>query len=132
MGNVASAAVDTLDWYEEGTFVPTITATGAGAGGTITTASATGTYTRVGRLVTATFDITITTNGTGSGAVKATLPFTGINIASYAHGREIVAVGFALTGTVGTTTVDWVKTTNDLYPGADGYRLKGSAVYQAA
>jgi len=124
----ASADANTLDDYEEGTFTPTITA----AAGAVTTSSASGTYTKVGRMVNATFDITITTNGTGAGTLNSTLPFTGIATNSYATGREVAAIGFALTGTVTPSVVTWVKTSDDLYPAADGYRLKGSAVYQAA
>jgi len=124
----ASADANNLDDYEEGVFTPTISA----SSGAITTSSASGTYTRVGRMVNATYDIIITTNGTGAGTLNATLPFAGVAATSYATGRETVALGFALTGTVGATTVDWVKTSNDTYPAADGYRLKGSAVYQAA
>jgi hypothetical protein len=127
-GTGTTASGYTLDAYEVGTFTPTVTS----ATGTITTASATGTYTRVGRVVSATYDITVTTNGTGAGTLNATLPFTGSANNSYAIGREVTAVGFSITGTIGTGLVSLVKTSNDLYPAADGYRLKCSTVYQAA
>ena len=54
--------------YEEGTFTPTI-------GGTATYTAQTGTYTKVGRLVTASFDITILLRGTGDVAIVSGLPF---------------------------------------------------------
>jgi len=127
-GTGTTASGYTLNAYEVGTFTPTVTS----ATGTITTVSATGTYTRVGRVVSANFDIIVTTNGSGAGTLNATLPFTGIANDSYAIGREVTAVGFSITGTIGTGLVSLVKTSNDLYPAADGYRLKCSTVYQAA
>jgi hypothetical protein len=127
-GNIylgGTGASNALDDYEEGTYVPTITS----ATGTITTASATGIYTKVGRLVTVGINILITTNGTGAGNVIATLPFTVGSFTYYAHGRETVVSGFALTGTVSGTTVVLVKTSNDLYPGGDSHRLQASFTY---
>ena len=120
-----TAAANALDDYEEGTFTPTITA----GTGTLTTVSATGAYTKVGRLVTAVFDIIITNNGTGAAYIAATLPFTGTSDIYYGTGRETVAVGFALTGSVSGSTVILVKTSDDTYPAANGYRLKFSATY---
>jgi hypothetical protein len=121
----ANTASNVLDDYEEGTFTPTVTS----ATGTITTASATGIYTKVGRLVTVGINILITTNGTGAGNVIATLPFTVGSFIYYAHGRETAVSGFALTGTVSGTTVVLVKTSNDLYPGGDSHRLQASFTY---
>jgi len=61
-----------LNWYEEGTWTPTITP----AAGTITSYSiSTATYTRIGRLVTASVRFTITDAGTGAGGLDITLPF---------------------------------------------------------
>jgi hypothetical protein len=121
----ANTASNVLDDYEEGTYVPTVTS----ATGTITTASATGIYTKVGRLVTVGINILITTNGTGAANVIATLPFTVGSFIYYAHGRETAVSGFALTGTVSGTTVVLVKTSNDLYPGGDSHRLQASFTY---
>jgi len=65
---VASSDANTLDDYEEGTWTPTI-------GGTATYTAQTGTYTKVGRLVTASFDITILLRGTGDVNTVSGLPF---------------------------------------------------------
>ena len=64
-----------LNWYEEGTWTPTVTS----SSGTITTVSGNvGRYTRVGRSITCVFNFTIADNGTGAGALFVTgLPFVG-------------------------------------------------------
>ena len=124
LGGTGSA--NQISDYEEGTYTPTITS----ATNSITNKSATGSYTKVGRLVNVQVNILITTNGNGSGTVRATLPFsTSSNFISYAHGRETAAVGFALTGTVSGDLIAIVKTENDTYPGADSHRLQLSATY---
>ena len=72
----ASADGNTLDDYEEGTWTPTIGA----SGGTITTSSFSGArYTKIGNIVEATVNITITTVGDAAGFCSFTLPFTGTN-----------------------------------------------------
>lgn len=69
----ASSDANTLDDYEEGTFTPTISA----GGGTITSYSANGKYTKIGRLVTIVVSYTITNNGTGgSYGIIGGFPFT--------------------------------------------------------
>jgi hypothetical protein len=58
-----------LNWYEEGTWTPTVTS----LSGTITTVgSVVGRYTRVGRSVSVNLSVVITTNGTGASAVVLT------------------------------------------------------------
>jgi len=64
----ASSNANTLDDYEEGTWTPSV-------GGTATYSSRTGTYTKIGRQVTAWFDVTILLIGTGGGSLSG-LPFT--------------------------------------------------------
>jgi hypothetical protein len=64
----ASTDANTLDDYEEGTWTPSV-------GGTATYSSRTGTYTKIGRQVTAWFDVTILLIGTGGGSLSG-LPFT--------------------------------------------------------
>jgi len=71
-----TGAANQLDDYEEGTFTPGIE--GNSTAGTYETATATGTYTKVGRLVTVSFDITLDSviTGGGSGYAKFTgFPF---------------------------------------------------------
>jgi hypothetical protein len=124
-GGSGTSTSNTLDSYEEGTFTPTITA----ATGTLTTVSATGAYTKVGRLVTASVDITVTTNGTGAGNLVTTLPFTPSSLVQYGTGREVTAVGFTITIQTGGSNAIIVKASDDVYPAGNGYRLKGSVTY---
>jgi len=71
--NNAGMTSELLDSYEEGTFTPGIQ--GTTTGGTATYASAVGTYTKVGRLVTIQAFLQWS-SGTGSGAMQITgLPF---------------------------------------------------------
>ena len=71
-----TAAANTLDDYEEGTFTPTIF--GVTTAGTYTISTSEGTYTKVGNKVTALGTLTtITEVSAGSGAVQiGNLPFT--------------------------------------------------------
>jgi len=67
----ASSDANTLDDYEEGSWTPSI-------GGTATYATQNGKYTKIGNVVTVTFDMTISVIGTGSTALISNLPFTSI------------------------------------------------------
>ncbi len=64
----AAAANNQLDYYGEGTWTPSV-------GGDATYSVQNGRYTRVGRLVTATWDMTISVIGTGSTYIVSGLPF---------------------------------------------------------
>lgn len=103
--------------YEEGTWTPVITSTI----GSITTSSATGTYTKVGRLVYVSMSITITNNGTGAGVLSASLPFTS-GVGSTSLGRETNATGTAVQVVTypSASTVDLFTLANG-YPAASGY-----------
>ena len=92
-----------LNWYEEGTWTPTVTS----SSGTFTTTSATGTYTRIGRTMNITLSITITTVGTASGAILATLPRVAAVADCILMGRERNNTGNSCQGTIlsGATTV---------------------------
>jgi hypothetical protein len=59
-----------LNWYEEGTWTPT---DGSGAG--LTFVSASGKYTRVGRLVTVTLDVVYPVTANMNTAIMSGLPF---------------------------------------------------------
>jgi hypothetical protein len=71
---VASSDANTLDDYEEGTFTPTVTSVG-GTGIVYTPVGDTGTYTKIGRLVTFTVNLYGTYTGTFT-YVRIALPFT--------------------------------------------------------
>jgi hypothetical protein len=116
-----------LNWYEEGTWTPSVTAS---SGAITTLGTVTGKYTRIGRQVTVHFSIAITTNGTGAGSILATgLPFTISGVAS-GCGRENGSTGDMLnvTGANGSTTLGIVNYNNS-YPGGSGYNLQGFATY---
>jgi hypothetical protein len=85
-----------FDDYEEGTWTPTVTS----ASGTFTTVSASGFYTRIGRVVSFSMSIVITNAGTAAGNMTATLPFAATSINAIASGREIVATGSGCQGTI--------------------------------
>lgn len=123
----ASTDPNTLDDYEEGTFTPVVTA----AVGSLTTYSASGSYTKIGRLVTATVKITITTNGTGSSFIIATLPFTNnASLASCGAGRESNSTGNMLQAIV-PVSANWVELRkyDNTYPAANGYVLEASVTF---
>jgi hypothetical protein len=62
-----------LNDYEEGTWTPTVVAETGTIGATVVNSA---NYTKVGRLVSVTFDITITSAGTGTAGLKVSLPFS--------------------------------------------------------
>lgn len=78
---VPSAGANVLDDYEEGTWTPSVAFGGASVG--VTYASRSGTYTKIGRLVVATFDFTLSAKGSSTGNASVTgLPFTGVGNAA--------------------------------------------------
>lgn len=70
----ASSNARTLDDYEEGTYTPTVSYSGSTSG--ITYASRTGSYTKIGNVITVQVSVSLTNRGTGSGSVIVSLPFT--------------------------------------------------------
>ena len=76
----ASSDANTLDDYEEGTWSPSI-------GGNATYTARSGSYTKVGRMVTCSFDLTINAIGTGSTTSITNFPF--VNGSSAAMGGAI-------------------------------------------
>jgi hypothetical protein len=98
----ASADANTLDDYEEGTWTPLVSSTS----GSITSYTSSGTYTKIGRLVTATVRIVLTNVGTGSGAINvASIPFTAASTNSFTvAGNENALSGYVLSGNAASTT----------------------------
>jgi hypothetical protein len=77
----ASADANTLDDYEEGTWVPSISFVGGTTG--ITYGSRVGRYVKIGRVVTAQGYVALTSKGSSTGAARLTsLPFTSANVGS--------------------------------------------------
>lgn len=89
VGNTAIADATTLDWYEEGTFTPTIVGgTTAGVG---TYTSQVGSYTRFGDLVEFSLVVSITAH-TGTGALRVSgLPFSA---KTATNGYQGLTIGF--------------------------------------
>ena len=115
-----------LNWYEEGTCSLTVTS----ITGTLTSASVTALYTRVGRSVLISGTVTITNNGTGGGGLNvAGLPFTP-NGNACGVGREAVNNGatcaFMVSG--GSTTMT-VQKYDNTYPVATGSTIQFSVSY---
>ena len=104
----ASSDANTLDDYEEGTWTPTLTL----AGGSVTYTTQTGTYTKVGRLVTVQLNIVVNVATTPSGSTEISgLPFT---VAATNKGStsapQLDAWSATLTGTlVGAATPSTTK-----------------------
>jgi len=118
---VASMTSQLLNWYEEGTWTPTITS----SGGTITTVgTCTGQYTRIGRQVTLSMDLRITNNGTGTGYLTvAGLPISmGATLYGAGSSTEIGATGKLLALSAGTETTINITNYDGTYPGVNSFR----------
>ncbi len=95
-----SADANTLDDYEEGTFTPIIVGLTAAGVGTYT--AQTGTYTKVGRLVTVSLNVAWSAHtGTGIMTIQG-LPFLPTNVAGCAIGL-VSGAGAGVTGPMGRT-----------------------------
>ena len=124
----ASSNANTLDDYEEGTWTPSI-------GGTATYSPASGTYTKVGKLVTFQMTLYILSVGTGSLSLISGLPFsntgTGGNMmgATFNYFGDLnVSVNY-LAGYIGAnnSTIQIVGTTSTTASVATQNVMKNSA-----
>jgi len=143
----ASTNANTLDAYEEGTWTPNLTGDGGGSGQIYV--SQTGTYTKVGRVVTVGFYILLNTKGTITGnAIISNLPFTVLNFGSIVYGGALaywLALGvnhnvigiytntnstnIYFWGSTGTASTPPLLTTTDI---ANNTRFWGSVTYMTA
>src|SRR5437899_5670649 len=103
----ASAGVNVLDDYEEGTWTPSV-------GGTATYTTQTGTYTKIGRLVFIQGILNINTIGTGSVTTVSGLPFTcaaltTIPVTQSVLNISVVSIALQIPAG-GTTLVNWGRT----------------------
>jgi hypothetical protein len=88
LGVTSATAANLLADYEEGTWTPALTFGGSTSG--IVYVTQVGIYTKIGRIVSASFYLRISNNGSGSGAVLITgLPFTTLNTTA-AEGGSLV------------------------------------------
>jgi hypothetical protein len=97
--------------YEEGTWTPTVTAETGTIGSTTLISSA---YTKIGRLVSVTFDIRIDAVGTGSAGLIVSLPFSALGQQTCGAGREYFNTGYMVQASRYNSTSVSVKTYNDL------------------
>lgn len=119
--------ITTISDYTTGTWTPTVTA-GSGA---LTSYTAIGSYTKIGRLVTATVEIEITNNGTGAIGLSVSLPFQCNGIVRYfGAGRERGLTGDMLQVGIdpGATTAG-IQTYNNGYPGGTNSRPSFTIAY---
>lgn len=108
-------------------WTPTVTA----GSGTFTTASATGAYVQIGKVVHCRFIVTITTNGTAGSNVQISLPVNATGKA-IGQGREDNATGYLLQIYQTSATTATIYNYDNTYPGANGRSLVCSLTYEAA
>jgi len=92
-----TAAANTLDDYEEGTFIPTML--GSSSGNFVASTTNTLSYTKLGRLVTVTGKLSVDTDNSCSGTIFFSLPFT----AATQSKKEFDSVGSVMLRSGGTT-----------------------------
>jgi hypothetical protein len=110
-------------------YTPTLSATT----GTLTSASATGRYMKVGKTVNVEMKIIITTNGTAAGSLRATLPFTCSAFPFVISGREDAVTGKMLQGNIGAGSNQcFVFAYDGTYAGGSGYVMQLSGTYEVA
>ena len=126
--DAAGKTSELLNDYEVGTWTPSATA------GTFTTG--TGTYTKIGRLVTAYFVIEVHTTTSGNNMQFNGLPFTnagnaGENMGSIAYNETGNAMRIYITGS-GVAGLFWNDTTTFFtYANCSGDRIRGGVSYFA-
>ncbi len=109
-------------------FTPVVTS----AGGSITTYTASGAYTRVGKLCVMRFKVTLTNAGTASGTMYLTIPFNGpTGVTQMGVARETAAVGFTASVTAEATRFEVNKYDNTT-PFGSGYVINGTVSYEVA
>lgn len=102
-----SADANTLDDYEEGTWTPTLT----GSSGSATYNSQSGTYVKVGSMVTLNFWIFGSSKSTLAGNVTIALPFTVTSVNSVRPASIMLSNSLTLTGQLG----GWVDSGGSTY-----------------
>jgi hypothetical protein len=120
----AGMTSELLNWYEEGDWTPVVTA----GTGSITSYTAAGKYTRIGRQVTLTWYIVITNNGTGVGYIQVTgAPFAALiaNTAAYAYNQSNGESG---SGAISGTTI-YITNYAGIYPVITGQTINCAITY---
>ena len=110
-------------------YTPTITA----GSGTLTTATATGAYIRIGKVCIVQSNWIVTTNGTGANFIQLTLPFT-VAAKSFAGvGREYEVIGKMLQiEAPQSDSVMRYRNYDNTYPAGSNYKGFGLLVFEVA
>jgi hypothetical protein len=108
-------------------FTPVVTS----ATGSITSYTATGAYTRIGKLCVMRFTIVVTNAGTAAAAMLVTMPFNAVAGVQMGVARETAAVGFMSSVTVTQTRLEVNKYDNTT-PFGSGYSTSGTVSYEVA
>jgi hypothetical protein len=115
----ASADANTLDDYEEGSWTPTVTGSGGGSGQVYTVQV--GWYVKVGKTVTAHFNLALSNKGTITTNTQiAGLPFTSDTTANRVHSCQISDFSVGAAGTA------LVMISGTLAPNSTAITLKGA------
>ena len=125
----ASTNVNTLDDYEEGTWTPTITP----LSGSLTSYTSSGTYIKIGKLVSLSFIVSITNAGTASSVMQVSnLPFntTGANTSAGVM-RENAVIGISGALVAVSSTVLYGAKYDGGTPFTTGYAWICQYTYQA-
>jgi len=124
----ASSDANTLDDYEEGTWTPSVTS----QSGSITSYTATGNYTKIGRTVTLYCNIQVTNIGTASGQVFITgVPFNTLSSNQYGGvTRETTATGNIYTPMIAGSQISIQNSTNGGVAWGTNYRYESINIYQ--
>jgi hypothetical protein len=112
-------------------YTPTVTA----VSGSYTTVSATGRYTRIGKLCAVVARVSITTNGTAAVATIITAPFTCASSSQTYNGsgRENLSTGLMLNCRIGSgDSVIYIEQYNAVYAGANNRQLDVSIIFEVA
>lgn len=119
-----------LNWYEEGTWTPSVTS----LGGSLTSYTSVGRYTKIGNSVSIFCSISITDVGTGFLGLKiSNLPFTSYNIGSPALTVGTGVFRDMVNGGIGAIQVNKNSTeANMVYALATGYVFDFTVTYQSA
>lgn len=107
-----------LNWYEEGTWTPSV----APGGGTIAYTSS-GRYTKIGRLVTVEIRVDISSSvGGAGGLIVGNFPFAAPSTKSLCGAtREDTGAGFGIVGSGLSTTAIYLTKYDGTYPGGTNY-----------
>ena len=99
------------------------------SGGTITSATASGKYTKIGNIVRFQLSITISNVGSGTGTLISTLPFSPADANWAASGAEDVAAGYTCI-VFGNGTNVFIRKYDYSTAIVNGHRLKIAGTFQ--